>query len=140
MLNFYGKHSKDFVFVFKTFEKYRISTQNIWKVSDFCAKHSASIKVPRKIFEKFRLCMQKFQIYLVLVQNICKISNWSQNICRIFLYFQTFKKYQNPLSNCIILVQKTPEILHFYAKHSINIVFCKEKILETSDSQNIRKV
>jgi len=51
-----------------------------------------------------------------------------------------FKTYQNSIADCVILVQKTREILNFYAKHSIKVVFCKDEILGTSDSQNIRKV
>ena len=51
-----------------------------------------------------------------------------------------FKTYQNSISDYVILVQKTRELLNFYAKHSIKVGFCKDEILGTSDFQNIRKV
>ena len=86
----FSKHLKSISSWPKTFEKYRISTQTIWKVSDYCAKHLANIKALRKIFEKCRLCMQEFQIYLVFVQKVCKVSSCS--LWRIFLYFQNIQK------------------------------------------------
>ena len=83
------------------------------------AKHSKFIWSLSKTFEKYRVVTE-----LKSISFIPKI----------------FKTYQNSISDCVILVQKTREILNFYAKHSIEVVFCKEKILGTSDSQNIQKV
>ena len=83
------------------------------------AKHSKLIWFLSKTFEKYRVVTQK---------------NW-----KVFHLSPKYSKSKS-ISDCVILVQKTREILNFYAKHSIKVVFCKEKILGTSDSQNIRKV
>ena len=134
MLNFYAKYSKDFVFVPKTVEKYLFMTWNIWKVPNFKTKHFKHLK-------SFVFVCKTFQTYLVSFQNIWKISSCHpKELKSISFMSKMFKTYQNSIADCVILVQKTREILNFYAKHSIKVVFCKDEILGTSDSQNIWKV
>ena len=103
----------------ETFKLYRISKQKIWNNSDFCAKH----------LKGFVFVFKTFEIYLVSFQNIWKVSSVTQKNWKVFHLSPKYSK-SKCISNCVILVQKTGEILNFYAKHSIKVVFCKRKFWE----------
>ena len=100
------------------------------KVSVLGPIHSKNVDFLWKIFERLRVCTQNsWKVFVLDLKHLKRLVSNSPKYSRLRF-----------ISDCVILVQKTREILNFYAKHSIKVVFCKEKILGTSDSQNIQKV
>ena len=110
-MNFYAWYSKIIVFVHKTFkkyiwfwhktfEKYRMLTKNIWKVSDFCWKHSKIIGCWLKTFERLVCVHETVEMYLVLLQNIRKVSSWYPKYLKIIQFFyKWFENYRDSIQN-----------------------------------------